>query len=155
MPGTIFSDWAAYVAFHFPFRWTCRRWDSFQRHGITRRPLCVTSAARCAKSCASGATLDLGGPWSRTPLRPPRRASISTPSLRSKRMKIAFLAALAAALGITGIGNSAAVAETAYTPPALRVPDGSRPTRYELTLTVVPGEAKANGEITIDVELTR
>jgi hypothetical protein len=27
-----------------------------------------------------------------------------------------------------------------HAPPSLRIPDGSRPTRYQLTLTVVPGE---------------
>src|SRR5438477_4309260 len=42
-----------------------------------------------------------------------------------------------------------------YVPPTLRIPEGSRPTHYQLTLTVIPGEAKASGEITIDVELTR
>ena len=41
------------------------------------------------------------------------------------------------------------------TPPALRLPDGARPLRYALTLAVVPGEAKARGEITIDVDLAR
>jgi alanyl aminopeptidase len=40
-------------------------------------------------------------------------------------------------------------------PPALRLPDGARPTHYALTLTIVPGEPKAAGEITIDVELDR
>ncbi len=40
-------------------------------------------------------------------------------------------------------------------PPALRLPDGARPLRYALTLTVVPGAEKAPGEIAIDLELDR
>ena len=39
--------------------------------------------------------------------------------------------------------------------PTLRIPPGARPTRYAVTLTVVPGEATAQGEIAIDVELDR
>lgn len=39
--------------------------------------------------------------------------------------------------------------------PKLRIPAGARPTRYAVTLTVVPGAAKVPGEITIDVELDR
>ena len=39
--------------------------------------------------------------------------------------------------------------------PVLRLPAGARPTHYELTLTVVPGESKASGEIAIDVEVER
>jgi len=75
----------------------------------------------------------------------------------------AIFAALAAVVSISGAGSvhsqvpitlaAAAAAETAA--PALRIPDGSRPTRYALTMTVVPGEAKVSGEITIDVELDR
>src|SRR6266576_205134 len=38
-------------------------------------------------------------------------------------------------------------------PPVLQLPDGARPLRYEVALTVVPGEPKASGEIVIDVEL--
>src|SRR2546428_4331344 len=40
-------------------------------------------------------------------------------------------------------------------PPTLRLPDGARPLRYEVALTVMPGEPKAPGEIVIDVELDR
>ena len=47
--------------------------------------------------------------------------------------------------------SSANVAE----PPTLRIPAGARPTHYALTLTVVPGEPKAQGEIAIDVEFER
>jgi aminopeptidase N len=44
---------------------------------------------------------------------------------------------------------------TAAEPPTLRLPAGARPTHYALTLTVVPGEPKAQGEIAIDVELEK
>ncbi len=49
----------------------------------------------------------------------------------------------------------AAGAAVAADPPAFRLPDGARPTHYALSLTVVPGEPKAAGEIAIDVELDR
>jgi hypothetical protein len=39
--------------------------------------------------------------------------------------------------------------------PELRIPEGSRPLRYAVTLTVVPGEAAVAGEIAIDIELDR
>ncbi len=39
--------------------------------------------------------------------------------------------------------------------PSLRLPEGARPLSYHLALTVVPGAAKAAGEITIDVVLSR
>ena len=35
--------------------------------------------------------------------------------------------------------------------PALRLPEGVRPTRYEATLSVVPGEPKVQGHIVIDI----
>ena len=54
----------------------------------------------------------------------------------------------------TIVAASAQAAQTAA-PPALRLPEGARPLRYELVLKVVPGEAKASGEMTIDVELDR
>jgi alanyl aminopeptidase len=50
---------------------------------------------------------------------------------------------------------SAEQTEINVAPPSLRLPSGARPTHYEATLTVVPGEAKASGEIAIDVELER
>src|SRR5437763_634890 len=62
-----------------------------------------------------------------------------------------FVAALAALVAF----NAASDAAGEYAPPSLRIPEGSRPTHYQLMLTVVPGDAKARGEITIDVELTR
>ena len=78
-------------------------------------------------------------------------------------MRKALFAALTAFVSISGFSISlhaqAPAPPTAidreYAPPPLRIPDGSRPTRYELTLTVIPGEANAPGEITIDVELDR
>jgi len=75
-------------------------------------------------------------------------------------MQKALLAALAAFASVSGFGT-ASHAQTpdsidpGYAPPSLRIPGGSRPTRYELTLTVIPGEAKASGEVTIDVDLDR
>jgi alanyl aminopeptidase len=39
--------------------------------------------------------------------------------------------------------------------PTLRLPDGVRPTHYAVTLTIVPGQKKAAGEIAIDLELAR
>ena len=39
--------------------------------------------------------------------------------------------------------------------PTLRLPSGARPTHYALTMTVVPGAAKAAGEIAIDIALER
>ncbi|TMG94507.1 MAG: hypothetical protein E6H71_13980, partial [Betaproteobacteria bacterium] len=57
------------------------------------------------------------------------------------------------------VAHDMGVAQTApnsdQTPPAFRLPDGARPLHYDLTLTVVPGDAKAPGEIAIDVELSR
>ncbi len=50
---------------------------------------------------------------------------------------------------------AAQTASNAPVPPALRLPDGARPLRYALTLTVVPGQDKARGEIAIDIELAR
>ena len=58
-----------------------------------------------------------------------------------------LVAALAAAIAL--------VPALAAEPPTFRLPAGARPTHYAVTLTVVPGEAKATGEITIDIELDR
>jgi alanyl aminopeptidase len=74
---------------------------------------------------------------------------------------LAAVAALAASLGASAISvGTSHAAETGASvagdsPPSLRLPAGARPTRYELALTVVPGEATAHGEIAIDVELDR
>ena len=61
------------------------------------------------------------------------------------------------ALGV-GVASHAAAADLPSepnAPPSLRLPSGARPTHYDVTLTVVPSEAKASGEIAIDVELER
>jgi alanyl aminopeptidase len=74
-------------------------------------------------------------------------------------MKNAFLAALAGvAVVLSGISPHAAALDRTgetYAPPSLRLPGGARPIRYDVTLTVVPGESKASGEIAIDLELER
>jgi alanyl aminopeptidase len=74
-------------------------------------------------------------------------------------MPKALLAALAAFVSLSGLSVSSHAQVPAptgeFVPPLLRIPGGSRPTRYELTLTVIPGEAKASGELAIDVELDR
>src|SRR5438105_1916964 len=69
-------------------------------------------------------------------------------------MRIGFIriALLALACAIAPAGAQAA-ANDALQPPALRLPQDARPTRYALTLTVVPGAATAPGEIAIDVAL--
>ncbi len=88
-----------------------------------------------------------------------RRHSPSRPPARSG-IRGSLLAALYALIAIAGVGFEARAQAPAATagsaaPPALRIPDGSRPVRYELTLTIVPGEAKVAGEIAIDVALDR
>jgi alanyl aminopeptidase len=60
---------------------------------------------------------------------------------------------------VPGLGVLAAaialVPALAAEPPTFRLPPGARPTHYAVTLTVVPGEVKAAGEIAIDIELDR
>ncbi|HEX6795063.1 MAG TPA: M1 family metallopeptidase, partial [Casimicrobiaceae bacterium] len=58
------------------------------------------------------------------------------------------------ALVACGPALAQAVSDEA-SPPALRLPSGARPTHYALTMTIVPGEAKAPGEMTIDIALDR
>ena len=73
-------------------------------------------------------------------------------------MRRAFPAALAVIALASVFGIEPLQAESPspqYPPPVLRLPEGARPIRYEATLTVVPGEAKASGEIAIDIELGR
>ncbi len=74
-------------------------------------------------------------------------------------MPKALLAALVAVVSLGSSMSSLAQVPAATTgaeaPPPLRLPDGSRPTGYELTLSVIPGEANVSGEIAIDVELDR
>lgn len=69
-----------------------------------------------------------------------------------------LLAIVATFAGLAGLSPFVAAAEPKAAPPpapTLRLPDGARPTRYALALTVVPGEARVAGEIAIDVELAR
>src|SRR5256885_6107001 len=75
----------------------------------------------------------------------------------ARRMAWRFVAALATLVAFSAACRAASQSPTTaeYASPALRIPEGSRPTHYQLTLTVIPGEAKASGDITIDVELTR
>ena len=68
---------------------------------------------------------------------------------------IAAAVALVLLAGVAALANAQAPVETKPVPPVLRIPDGARPTRYEVTLTIVPGEDKARGEIAIDLELDR
>src|SRR5215475_10204106 len=63
------------------------------------------------------------------------------------RILLKLVAALAAAIAL--------VPALAAEPPSFRLPAGARPTHYALTVTVVPGEANATGEVAIDVELDR
>jgi alanyl aminopeptidase len=73
-------------------------------------------------------------------------------------MPTAFPAALVLGVFWSVLTNGSSAAEPIappYAPPVLRLPGDARPLRYELTLTVVPGEAKVPGEVTIDVELAR
>ena len=59
-------------------------------------------------------------------------------------------------LGLVACGFAVAQAPAHEgTPPTLRLPPDARPTHYALTMTIVPGEAKAPGEISIDVALDR
>jgi len=67
------------------------------------------------------------------------------------------LRALRALAMVAAMWSAIATAQSATAndpvPPTLRLPDGARPLRYALTLTVVPGREKAPGEIAIDIEL--
>ena len=60
-----------------------------------------------------------------------------------------------AVLAVASVTAASAQPAASPTPPTLRLPDGARPLRYTLTLTVAPGEARATGEMVIDVELAR
>jgi alanyl aminopeptidase len=68
-------------------------------------------------------------------------------------MRLAVLAALMG-LGIVAPARPAdGPAAASSEPPAFRLPSTARPLRYDVTLKVVPGEAKAPGEVAIDVAL--
>jgi cytosol alanyl aminopeptidase len=66
-------------------------------------------------------------------------------------------ALIALALIAAATCNALATAQNATdpTPPTLRLPDGARPLRYAITLTIVPGRETVPAEIAIDVELAR
>jgi hypothetical protein len=59
--------------------------------------------------------------------------------------------ALMAAVPLAIAVNASAIPATDA--PTLKLPQGARPTRYALTLRIVPGEARVRGEIAIDIEL--
>jgi alanyl aminopeptidase len=79
------------------------------------------------------------------------RASVSTAIRRGAAALTVACAAWCSGSALAT--DAAAAAEPA--PPELRIPEGSRPLRYAVTLTVVPGEAAVAGEIAIDIELDR
>src|SRR6202007_2786290 len=91
----------------------------------------------------------------RWPRWPKARASRRANSGRIDRMSIVRHWLLGMLLVIVAAPASVEQAGSNVAPPSLRLPSGARPTHYEVTLTVVPGEAKASGEIAIDVELER
>jgi alanyl aminopeptidase len=61
---------------------------------------------------------------------------------------IRHVAAIAALLAALTVSHANAADDP---PPSLHLPDGVRPERYAVTLSVVPGEAKVQGRIVIDV----
>src|SRR3954467_6808396 len=74
----------------------------------------------------------------------------------TRMRRAAAVVAVAFAAWLPGPASAADTAPMAGpAPPELRIPEGSRPLRYAVTLTVVPGEAAVTGEIAIDVELDR
>jgi len=93
------------------------------------------------------------------PLRCPPRGSNSRFGAARQRslLRLAAAALVGFAAFVHGqvatAGDVAAAAEPAV--PDLRLPEGARPLAYDVTLTVVPGEPWAAGEIAIDVELDR
>ncbi|MEO6065754.1 MAG: M1 family metallopeptidase [Lysobacterales bacterium] len=73
----------------------------------------------------------------------------STGKLLAGVAAFAWLAAMPPAFSENG------PAASAVEPPTFRLPPGARPLRYAVTLTLIPGEPKAMGEIAIDVALDR
>jgi len=69
--------------------------------------------------------------------------------LLSKLVAFAMLAAVPLAIA----ANAPATAATDA--PTLKLPQGARPTRYALSLRIVPGEARVRGEIAIDIEVAQ
>jgi aminopeptidase N len=70
------------------------------------------------------------------------------------RLEPTILAVLLAS--VSGIANlsAAAPAPPAPTPPSLRLPEGARPTRYALDLTLSPDSENFRGGIDIDIDLS-
>ena len=67
---------------------------------------------------------------------------------------MAIVASICASCADTMPSESPAIADPGP-PPTFRLPEGARPLRYALTLTVVPGEPKAAGTVAIDIEFAR
>jgi alanyl aminopeptidase len=71
-----------------------------------------------------------------------------------RRIAAAVVALAALCFGIVAMAAAAESVADA-TPPELRIPSGARPLRYDVTLTVTPGEADVAGQAVIDIELDR
>src|SRR5262249_51076652 len=82
-------------------------------------------------------------------------ASANTRSLTYVASSFAAIALIASIAVCRPLHAADTPPAAAVEPPTLRLPEGARPTRYALTLTIVPGEAKSAGEVVIDVELDR
>jgi cytosol alanyl aminopeptidase len=68
-------------------------------------------------------------------------------------MTIAIAVWIACAFAMPALSEMPASNDAAA--PKLRIPEDARPTRYAVSLTIVPGAAKVAGEITIDLDLDR
>src|SRR6266496_3325919 len=79
--------------------------------------------------------------------------ALNTTAVASTRWLLVGIVTLAW-LGFAPVAQCAD-ASVAPEPPTFRLPSTARPLRYDVTLKVIPGEDKASGEITIDVELDR
>ncbi len=82
------------------------------------------------------------------------RRALDTLAATSLRLLLPGFAAFAW-LGAASLAHCADASTSAAEPPTFRLPSTARPLRYEVTLKIVPGEAKAPGDIAIDVELDR
>ncbi|HET7134962.1 MAG TPA: M1 family metallopeptidase, partial [Casimicrobiaceae bacterium] len=65
---------------------------------------------------------------------------------------IRHVAVMVVLLAGVGVSHANAADEPA---PSLHLPDGVRPERYAVTLSVVPGEAKVQGRIVVDITVDR
>ena len=82
------------------------------------------------------------------------RLTRTAPLLLTIARRVAIVVATIA-LAFTSAVAVAADASVDLSPPELRIPSGSRPLRYDLQLTVTPGDADVAAEIAIDVELDK